>query len=203
MNEATELESTIEGPVRTCVGCRSTDAKSALLRFAFADDPPRLAPDPGHRLGGRGASVHPRRSCLSEAVRRGGFAKAFRRPVEVDAEALIQTAADQYRRRVGGLLLAGWRARLLVVGTDAVRGALESNKKPVLLLVAADAAGRREELSERVQALGGACVTYGDKTTLGRLFGRETLGVLGILDEGIAAEVALAARCVDELSEDQ
>jgi len=121
----------------------------------------------------------------------------------VDAEALIQTAADQYRRRVGGLLLAGWRARLLVVGTDAVRGALESNKKPVLLLVAADAAGRREELSERVQALGGACVTYGDKTTLGRLFGRETLGVLGILDEGIAAEVALAARCVDELSEDQ
>ena len=52
-------------------------------------------------------------------------------------------------------------------------------------------------------ALGGACVSYGDKASLGRLFGRETLGVLGILDEGIAAEVALAARCVDELSEDR
>jgi predicted RNA-binding protein YlxR (DUF448 family)/ribosomal protein L7Ae-like RNA K-turn-binding protein len=190
-------------PERTCVGCRSADAQSALLRFAFADDPPRLAPDPARRLGGRGASVHPRRSCLEQAVRRGGFSRAFKRPVEVETEALIEAASDQYRRRIGGLFLAGWRARHLVIGTDAVSKALDEAKRPVLLVVAGDAAGRRDELEQRALDGGGACITYGDKATLGRLFGRETLGVLGILDEGIAAEVAMAARCVDELSEDR
>ncbi len=202
MNLATQRQSA-EGPVRTCVGCRSTAARDELLRFAFADDPPRIAPDPSRRLGGRGASVHPRRSCLEKAVTRGGFARAFRRPVEVDAERLIADASNQYKRRVAGLLLAGLRARHLVVGTDAVRGALAGPKKPVMLLVAKDAAGRRDELADGVTRLGGACVAYGDKATLGRLFGRETLGVVGILDSGIAHEVALAARCVDELSEDQ
>jgi predicted RNA-binding protein YlxR (DUF448 family) len=199
--------SRVEEPERTCVGCRSTDAQSALLRFAFADDPPRLAPDPGRRLGGRGASVHPRRSCLEQAVRRGGFSRAFRRPVEVETDALIQAATDQYRRRIGGLLLAGWRARHLVVGTDAVSKALDEANGPVLLVVAGDAAGRRSELEKRAGSLGRGAVptsiTYGDKATLGRLFGRETLGVLGILDEGIAAEVVRAAHCVDELSEDR
>ncbi len=199
-------------PERTCVGCRRVDTQAALLRFAFADDPPRLAPDPGRRLGGRGASVHPKRECLESAVRRGGFARAFRRPVEVEAEALIRAAREQYERRVGGLLLAGWRARHLVVGTDAVSKALDEAKGPVLLVVAEDAAGRRDELEKRAaeKNRGGTSsspmptsITYADKATLGRLFGRETLGVLGILDEGIAAEVAVATRCVDELSEDR
>ncbi len=207
MNLVAKAEETVGEPERTCVGCRGADAQSELLRFAFADDPPRLAPDPSRRLGGRGASVHPKRSCLEEAVRRGGFSRAFRRPVEVEAETLIRAAADQYRRRIGGLLLAGWRARHLAVGTDAVDRALAEAKRPVMLVVAADAAGRRDELEKRAAAQAHAslpaCITYGDKATLGRLFGRETLGVLGILDEGIAAEVALAARCVDELSEDR
>jgi ribosomal protein L7Ae-like RNA K-turn-binding protein len=140
---------------------------------------------------------------MSDAVRRGGFARAFQRPIEVDAESLIGAALEQYRRRLGGLLLSAGRARLSVLGSDAVSNALDGPKKVFLLVVAEDAVGRRQELCERVVALGGHFVTYADKATLGRLFGRETLGVLGILDEGIAAEVASVARCVDELSEDR
>jgi len=69
-------------PVRTCVGCRSREAKSDLLRLvAGADGRPRF--DPGDRSPGRGAYVHARPECVRRAVRRGALARALR--VRADA----------------------------------------------------------------------------------------------------------------------
>ncbi len=191
---------------RTCVGCRKTDARDALLRVVFGGEPERLVPDIGRRLPGRGASVHPNLACLRAAVTRGGFARAFGRGIDADAGALVAVIVEQYRRRADGLLLAALRAKKLVVGTDAVRASLgqaTEAERPRLLVVARDAVGRREELERAVARLGGACVVFGDKTSLGRLLGREELGVLAVTDGGVAAEVARAVACVNELSEDE
>ena len=51
----------------------------------------------------------------------------------------------QIEQRVQGLLLSALRRRQTVLGTDAVREALLAGA-PRLLLVAKDAAGRRDEL---------------------------------------------------------
>ena len=68
-------------PVRTCIGCRGADSRSALLRVVLgpgADGIPVVLPDPEHRRPGRGASLHPVISCLDLAVRRRAFGRALR-----------------------------------------------------------------------------------------------------------------------------
>jgi predicted RNA-binding protein YlxR (DUF448 family) len=170
--------------------------------LAFADDPPRLAPDLSHKLGGRGVSVHAKRSCIVKAAERGGFARALKRPIDVDATELIEAMAGQLARRIEGLLLAASRQKRLAIGTDAVREAIATAAGPRLLVVASDAMGRRAELTEAALRLGGRCVVFGDKARLGRLFGRDEVGVIAVLDAGLAEEIARAGACLDELSED-
>ena len=72
----------IEGPVRTCVGCRARDAKAALLRVVVVDG--ALTVDPAGREPGRGASVHPDPACVDLADRRRAFARALRVPGPLD-----------------------------------------------------------------------------------------------------------------------
>jgi predicted RNA-binding protein YlxR (DUF448 family) len=63
-------------PVRTCVGCRQRAAKSSLLRLVVAGDV--IVPDPGARLPGRGAYLHPSLGCFELAQRRRALARALR-----------------------------------------------------------------------------------------------------------------------------
>ena len=68
------------GPTRTCVGCRSRAPAFALVRFVAvgAGDDLRLQPDPGRRLPGRGAHLHPDPACFALAERRRAFGRALR-----------------------------------------------------------------------------------------------------------------------------
>ncbi|MEO7131349.1 MAG: YlxR family protein [Dermatophilaceae bacterium] len=69
------------------MGCRGTDSWSALLRVVAVTDPDPstpsgpvvLSPDPGHRMPGRGAWLHPTPQCFELAVRRKAFGRALRR----------------------------------------------------------------------------------------------------------------------------
>jgi predicted RNA-binding protein YlxR (DUF448 family) len=212
-------------PRRTCVGCRRRDDRAELLRFVLApaedavvtanvapDAEPRferetiarglgrLVPDPRGTAPGRGASVHPTRACLQSAVRRGGFARAFRTALSVDADALVRAVAASYERQAEALLLTARRMGRLVAGTEAVRERLDAGRVAALL-VAADAAGRREELEERAARLGRRCVVLGTKARLGALLGREPVGVVAVLDSGIVDALARAAARAKSLSE--
>jgi hypothetical protein len=184
-------------PERTCVGCRERDDRDALVRFVLGPDG-RLVADATRRLPGRGVSAHPRRSCIEAATRRGGFARAFGAPVEADADVLAGQLVAQLERRIDGLLVAAKRAGHLALGTEAVRGEMRGDGR-LLLVVAADAAGRREEIERAAERLGDDCIVYGDKSSLGRLFGRDEVGVLAIDDRGIAKEIARAAACISGL----
>jgi len=77
--------------VRTCLGCRQRASASELLRVVLVDG--RLMPDPGKRLPGRGASIHPTIACLEAASRRKAWGRALRAAVPVDVsdvEALVR-----------------------------------------------------------------------------------------------------------------
>ncbi len=71
-----------------------------------------------------------------------------------------------------------------------------------LLLVAKDAAGRRDELCALANERGVKVVEVGDKSRLGHLTGKETLGLIAVLDRDIAREIAATARALGGLSED-
>lgn len=67
-------------PTRTCVGCRTREPKSTLLRVVLANGRPVL--DSRLRLAGRGAYIHRTMSCLDRATKRGGLARALRASVD-------------------------------------------------------------------------------------------------------------------------
>ena len=68
--------------MRTCIGCRKRTPASELLRFTAVGFGAghRLLPDPGRRLPGRGAHVHPDPACFALAERRRAFGRALRLP---------------------------------------------------------------------------------------------------------------------------
>ncbi|MGK9148667.1 DUF448 domain-containing protein [Plantibacter flavus] len=82
-------------PVRTCVGCRRREPRSALLRVVAGDE--ELVADTAARLPGRGAWVHPVTKCVEQAVQRRAFTRALRLSGGLDASALLAavTAAEQ------------------------------------------------------------------------------------------------------------
>ncbi|MCR6689659.1 MAG: YlxR family protein [Cellulomonas sp.] len=77
--------------MRTCVGCRATGPRSALLRVVAATSPagsPALVVDVGRRMPGRGAWLHPEPACLELATRRRAFGRALRLQEPPDATAV-------------------------------------------------------------------------------------------------------------------
>ena len=80
-------------PVRTCVGCRDRGSKSELLRVVGRGSD--VLPDPQARLPGRGAYLHPSRTCFEQAQRRKAFARALRLAGPADVGALEQYLAGQ------------------------------------------------------------------------------------------------------------
>ena len=80
----------LEGPVRTCVGCRVRASRAVLLRVVAVEAGGEIvvAPDPHHRLAGRGAWLHPDPSCLELAERRRAFPRALRRAGPLDSSAV-------------------------------------------------------------------------------------------------------------------
>ena len=200
---------------RSCAGCRQTESREALLRFVAAGDPPAFAPDIRRRAPGRGVSVHPRYRCVAAAVRSGALRRGLGVEANPNARELADSAAQQYQRRAEGLLLAARRAKHLALGSEAVREAIaadasalrssaarRSQRKVQLLLIAQDAEGSREELTEAVTRLGQSCLVWSTKQELGRLCGRALLSIVAILDAGIASELRHVVRCAAELAED-
>lgn len=185
---------------RTCVGCRATDAKDALVRFAIADEEPFLVPDLAGKLGGRGVSLHPRLACVRAAVKGGGFAKSLKRPTPFTVQEAVAVLSGAIERRMEGLVGAARRSRTAAFGTDAVREALFGGKV-ALLVVATDAAGRRADVEALADGGGVPRVTWGTKESLGRILGRDQISVIAILDAGIAAGLTESAARLHALSE--
>jgi predicted RNA-binding protein YlxR (DUF448 family)/ribosomal protein L7Ae-like RNA K-turn-binding protein len=195
---------TVKDSERTCVGCRQKAAPAALVRLAVADVPPFIAPDVtrrgGHARGGRGLWVHPNLRCVRTAADRGGLSRALKREMRVESGWLAGVMRDAIVRRVEGLLLSASRKHALALGTEATREAVARGSLEALV-VAEDAAGRRDDLLASASRLGRNALVFSTKGALGRLFGRDEVGVIGILDRGIAAEVVESGQRLVDLSE--
>jgi predicted RNA-binding protein YlxR (DUF448 family) len=66
-------------PQRTCIGCRRTQDKAALIRVVWRDGV-GIVVDREQRLPGRGCYVYP--ECVETALHRKAFGRALRRVVD-------------------------------------------------------------------------------------------------------------------------
>ncbi len=106
----------MHAPMRTCVGCRSVRPQAELLRtfrqhgHVVPAQRSMVAPvqADGARAVGRAAYLCPSRSCLSQAVRRGGFARAFQAsPVTADVDTLWAALSNEVNRESNLLQRSG------------------------------------------------------------------------------------------------
>ncbi|HYJ61674.1 MAG TPA: YlxR family protein [Actinomycetota bacterium] len=70
------------GPTRTCVGCRASAHKGALVRVVRTATGGRV--DPTGAAPGRGAYVHRSAACLDRALARNTLARALRADLAED-----------------------------------------------------------------------------------------------------------------------
>jgi predicted RNA-binding protein YlxR (DUF448 family) len=74
-------------PQRTCVGCRQTLAKRALIRVVRT--PEGLRVDPTGKLPGRGAYLHDKRSCWERGLK-GALAHALKTELTVEDREMLR-----------------------------------------------------------------------------------------------------------------
>ena len=125
------------------MGCRQTVGQAELERFIYHESV-GLVFDMRKKAPGRGAYTHPDVACLTQAATRGGFSRAFKRKVVVDAEGLVgEVIRGIYRRLIEGLRVA-MTSQNLYIGATAVVEALK-NKPVGLILLAEDASPGTEQ----------------------------------------------------------
>jgi hypothetical protein len=78
-------------PQRTCVGCRETLTKRALIRIARTPEGLRI--DPTGKLAGRGAYLHDRRSCWERGLK-GPLAHALKIELTVQDREMLRSFMD-------------------------------------------------------------------------------------------------------------
>jgi predicted RNA-binding protein YlxR (DUF448 family) len=162
---------------RTCVGCTKKGAPDAMVRLVLGTSS-EVAVDAAGGAFGRGAHVHAFGDCIERACA-GGFSRAFKEQVKVDAATLRTMIREAYTRRAVGMLVGARRAGHLVLGADAV-----SEAKAPLVVLAADA-GSVASRYERAIATGRA-VCFGTKASLGELFGTGETAVFAVCHDGVA-----------------
>lgn len=99
-------------PVRLCIGCRQTEESRKLVRVAIArnTDTRSVVVDYEHTIQGRGAWLHPNPECLTTALKRKAFHRAFK--TAVDTEELAQLLTEWNVAKTPGKILtkAGQRS---------------------------------------------------------------------------------------------
>lgn len=173
--------------VRSCVGCRASEDRAGdLVRVAFAPGHGWAVDLAGRPSLGRGAYVHPTRACVAKGVK-GGFAKAWKREVNVELPAFFEALGQAASARLEGLLLGARRAGHLAIGADAAREAVAEGAP--LVFVAADAGHIVRESPFDDAIAKGHAVALWSKSKFGSLLGREEIAVVAVTHGGLADEL--------------
>jgi uncharacterized protein len=140
------------GSERTCVVTGETGAPEAMLRFALSPQGV-VTPDIRRRLPGRGVWTRLDSATVARAAAKGGFARGFRRPVEVSADLarevdhLLAADALQFLALVN-------KAGLAVAGAAKVEAALRSGRVVALIHAREGAQDGIEKLDRRARGFG-------------------------------------------------
>ena len=179
-------------PMRTCLGCRSVREQDQLVRYALSPGKEVLI-DYRHKLPGRGTYTCIDRDCLSKAVKRGGFERAFKQGnCSASGENLTAELARQIRERILALLGMARKSGNALSGSGMVLAALGEGRCLALVLVAEDAsAGIAEKVLGKARAREVPAWRMFDKQVFGQVMGKGERSVVAIKSGGLAETVKI------------
>jgi predicted RNA-binding protein YlxR (DUF448 family) len=125
------------GSERFCAVARKVKPVDELIRFVLDPDG-AVVPDLKRKLPGRGIWITATRAALAEAVKRGIFARGFRREVKVAPDLVSLTEELLVRAALDALAIAG-KAGLVVAGAAKVEHVIDEGRA-IGLIHAGDAA---------------------------------------------------------------
>jgi predicted RNA-binding protein YlxR (DUF448 family) len=115
-----------QGPERTCIVTRQKGSPEAMLRFVVGPDG-EVVPDLRRRLPGRGVWVTPTAKVLAEALRKGAFAKGFRKAVKASPALVSEVDALMERDALQALSLAN-KAGSVITGFAKVEAEIAAHR---------------------------------------------------------------------------
>jgi predicted RNA-binding protein YlxR (DUF448 family) len=179
-----------EKPQRSCLGCRQSRDRDALIRFVLSPQG-ELVTDIEAKLPGRGAYTCVSRTCLQAAIKQRQFSRAFKREVitATPDEVVGQVDGSMQRRILGYLGLAN-KAGQVISGGSLVSDAIRGGHKPGLILVAADvseAIGEKIELLATVHHI--VCFRIMNKDDFGAILGKAPRSAVAIRAGGFVAQL--------------
>ena len=171
-------------PERTCIGCREVFEKDKVVRIVAG--PAGAVIDYREKLPGRAAYVCPRPECIKRALKRDNLARALHLRVPCPgAEEFISLLAASITEKIRSLIIISAKAGQLSAGYSAVHDALEKQKVEVLVLAEDLSAGTTEKVMAS-DAVPLRRTTLFTRDEMGRMLGRELVGVIGIHEKGLA-----------------
>jgi predicted RNA-binding protein YlxR (DUF448 family) len=179
-------------PQRTCLGCRQEQDRSRLVRYVRAPDGTVLV-DYRQKLPGRGAYTCLNSECISQAVSRRQFDRAFRSAcLPVAAADLRQRLIEELHERLAALLGMARKSSQIISGGSQVLAALDRPERLQAVILADDvSAGVAEKVVSKAEGRALPCLRFSTKADLGQLLGRGERSVTALI-RGRLAETFLS-----------
>jgi hypothetical protein len=171
-------------PERTCIGCRQSFGKDEVVRLVAGPDGVLI--DYREKLPGRAAYVCPRPECIGKALAKENLARALHRKLRSpDPAGFVSALEAAIMDRARSLLAVSLKAGKIAAGFSAVQDALEKGRAELLLYAADFSAGTRDKVAASTPQDMRSAVLF-TRDELGRICGRELVGVVALLDKGLA-----------------
>ncbi len=166
--------------------------KDEVIRIVAGPDGVLI--DYREKLNGRAAYICPRPDCIEQALKKDTLARAFHVSIKPpDASVFVSRLEADILNRIKALLRMAVKADKLAAGYSAVRDALEKERVSLLLYARDLSTGTREKIvvqgQESIRQ-----ETLFTREELGFVLNREVVGVVAILDKGLANAVWIEAQ---------
>jgi len=143
-----------------------------------------------NRLPGRGAYCCIESECVDKALNPKNLTRTLRSRVNApETDALVQDLHGLLKQRLGGLLGAAWRKKVVAAGRDSALRAARSKNEGRLFLAEDLSSGSRSDVEGEDSKP--AVAIQMSMEEVGDIFGRRPVGVFFVADDSLADSLEL------------
>ncbi len=171
-------------PERTCIGCKKVFNKDDVVRIVAG--PESVVIDYREKLDGRAAYICPKTECIKKALTKEALGRSLRIKIRPpDAEDFLAQLSTSITEKIKSLLSISLKAGKLAAGYSAVQDALEKGRVELLLYAEDLSEGTKEKITIQVTKSIRSATLF-TRDVYGSILNRELVGVIAILDKGLA-----------------